>query len=124
MSDALTPPPFDPSKPFTTIAGAAPPPFDPSKPFTAGGSAPSGPDDSYTGFILPIRRDREGLHLAVPEIIAGPARGAEAMGERAMGVGEAGKDPTRPLAHEELGTLMALGGSRVAGMADRGMLGP
>jgi len=35
MSDAApSPPPFDPSKPFTQAGGATPPPFDPSKPFT------------------------------------------------------------------------------------------
>lgn len=41
---ANAPPPFDPSKPFSTEGGASPPPFDPGKPFTtapvAGAPAP------------------------------------------------------------------------------------
>jgi hypothetical protein len=44
---ADTPPPFDPSKPFTTVpaAGATPPPFDPSKPYTVAPASTSPPQE-------------------------------------------------------------------------------
>lgn len=52
----------------------------------------------YTGTILPLHRDKGGhVSLAVPEIIASPLRGVEAGGKRALGIGEEGKDPLRPL---------------------------
>jgi hypothetical protein len=44
------------------------------------------------------------------------------MGKRALGVGEAGQDPMRPLDPDSLATLGSLIGTRLAGMADRGAL--
>src|ERR1700723_1413995 len=116
MADA--PPPFAPSKPFTT----APPPFDPAKPFTTGGEDKAKPpinkdlaalrmeqpelaaqwgvgepQEGYRPTILPFTRDAGGsLSLTVPEVIAAPLRGAVAGGMRAAGVGQEGQDPLRP----------------------------
>lgn len=91
-------------------APASPPPpekvyyNDAGQPFTASGKpVPQQPADTgYTGSILPLRRDESGLHLAVPEAIAAPARGVVTGGARALGVGEAGKDPLRPLSPDEM----------------------
>ena len=99
---------------------------DAGQPFTMNGRAPPSKDeDGYTGSILPLRTDPEGhLHLAVPEAIAAPVRGAVEGGQRAIGAGERGQDPLRPLSPDALATVGALAGNPVAGMADRGMLGP
>lgn len=70
--------------------------------------------ESYTGEILPFRRDDSGLHLAVPGIISGLFGGAQSMGQRALGVGEQGKQPLRPLTPTEIGTVMALSPATVA----------
>lgn len=62
---------------------------------------------SYTGSVLPFRRDASGTHTAVPgmitslpemigEMIMSPIRGAVEGGKRASGVSEAGQNPLRP----------------------------
>ena len=66
------------------------------------------PSESYTGSILPLRRDESGLHLAVPESIASLARGMTTGGQRAMGTGETGQNPLRPLSPDQLGAAMSL----------------
>ncbi len=68
------------------------------------------PDTSYTGSILPLSRDASGLHLAVPESIAAPVRGAIEGGERMLGVGEGGKNPLRPLSPDIMTAAATLGG--------------
>ena len=69
----------------------------------------------FTGGILPISRDPQGAyHPAVPEAIAAPFRGAVSMGERAMGIGEQGQNPLRPLTPDQLQTVMALSPATVA----------
>ena len=61
----------------------------------------------FTGDVLPISRDVAGsYHPAVPEFIASPVRGAVSMGERALGMGEEGQNPLRPLTPDELGAVM------------------
>jgi hypothetical protein len=82
-----------PDKVYTNDAGL---------PFTLSGKpAPEQKSDSsYTGSILPFRRDESGLHLAVPEAIASPYRGAVTGGRRARGVGEQGQDPLRPFSQD------------------------
>lgn len=77
------------------------------------------PADSYTGSILPFRRDESGLHFAVPEAIASPARGIYEGGKRASGDDEAGRDPLRPLSPD---TMAAAGLGVGASPASR--LGP
>lgn len=64
---------------------------------------------SYTGSVLPFRRDEAGLHLAVPESIAALFRGASEAGARAVGKGETGQNPLRPLNPDEMSATMALG---------------
>lgn len=44
-------------------------------------------DEGYTGSILPFRRDAGGLHLAVPDILASPVRGALEAGKALTGRG-------------------------------------
>lgn len=109
---------------------------DAGQPFSASGAPVPQPPESYTGAILPFRRDENGLHLAVPEIIATPLRGAVEGGERALGYGQAGIDPEhpdkpqpganplRPLSPDTLGAVLSGAGTRLTGMADRGMIGP
>lgn len=82
-----------------------------NQPFTMSGKPPPAPaaDSGYTGSILPLSRDQSGLHLAMPESIASPARGMETAGKRALGVGEKGQDPLRPLSSDELSAVMAAG---------------
>ncbi|HEX4861530.1 MAG TPA: hypothetical protein VFV07_09860 [Rhizomicrobium sp.] len=78
-----SPPPFDPSKPFTT-EGAAPPPFDPSKPFTdapAASAQPTAPQPSTTAPGLAASLARGAAPYA-----AGAAVGAAA-GAPFFGVG-------------------------------------
>jgi hypothetical protein len=65
--------------------------------------APAASAESYTGSLLPFRRDASGLHLAVPEAIAAPARGVYEGGKRAAG--EAGQDPLRPLSPDILSAV-------------------
>jgi hypothetical protein len=84
---------------------------DAGQPFTMSGRppAPAATDQGYTGTILPLSRDSSGLHLAVPEAIASPVRGMEEGGKRALGVGEGGQDPLRPLSSDELAAIAATG---------------
>jgi hypothetical protein len=83
---------------------------DAGQPFTKSGKPvpQQKPDSGYTGSILPFRRDDAGLHLAVPEAVASPWRGAVTGGQRASGVGEAGQDPLRPFSQDRdtLGAAM------------------
>lgn len=81
------------------------------------------PDSGYTGTFLPLKRDATGLHLAVPEAVSSLASGAVQGGQRALGVGENGRMPLRPLSPEMLTAVAAGVGTPIAGMADRGMLG-
>lgn len=85
---------------------------DGGQPFTlSGGRLPPSPDAGYTGSILPLRRDESGLHFAVPEAITSVVRGAIEGGQRALGIGEAGQNPLRPLSWETMGAAAALGGA-------------
>src|SRR6516162_457399 len=79
-------------------------------------------EPSYTGTILPLRRDESGLHLAVPEAVQSLFRGMVKGGERALGVGEAGRDPLRPLDPETTGAVLSLSGTPLASAAPRGLL--
>lgn len=87
---------------------------DAGQPFTMSGKPvpqPAAAPQGYTGEILPFSRDPSGhLHLAVPEMIAAPLRGAVEMGARAIGEGEGGKNPLRPLNPDELSTLTSIAG--------------
>lgn len=138
MSDEL--PPFDPSKP-SQVAGGNLPAFDPARPsqlaptdasgagervylndagqpFTMSGRPPPSPSDrDTTGSILPFSGNAmtSGLHLAFPEAIASPLRGMEEGGERAMGVGEAGQNPLRPLSPDTLAAVGAVSGTPLGG---------
>lgn len=98
--DPTTPP--SPEKIFYNEVG---------QPFTLSGKpvplSPPAPDQGYTGSILPLRRDEQGLHLAVPEAIASPVRGMVSGGKRAVGADESGKSPLRPLSPDELSAAMA-----------------
>lgn len=117
--------PLDASNPYAHLVPQATP--------TTGGDVnpymslvPKKPDqtgDEYTGTFLPFRRDKEGLHLAVPEVIAAPARGVVEMGKRALGVGEGGQSPLRPLAPDSTAAVLGLAGSPIMG-AERAAVEP
>ncbi len=94
---------------------------DAGQPFTLSGAPPAQPkpDSSYTGPILPLSRDASGLHLAVPQSIASPYRGAIEGGKRLWGTGEAGQNPLRPLSPDTMAAVGAVGGLPLrAGTAD------
>lgn len=110
---------------FARVAPVAPPKVyydDAGQPFTVTDGKPQyvkqQEPTSYTGSILPFRRDESGLHLAVPEAVMAPVRGAVEGGQRAAGVGEAGQNPLRTLSPDTLATVGALAGTRAAGMGD------
>jgi hypothetical protein len=87
---------------------------DAGQPFTLSGKpAPQQkPDSGYTGSILPFRRDDAGLHFAVPEAIASPARGIYEGGKRASGDAETGQNPLRPLSPDIMSAVgLAVGAS-------------
>lgn len=68
-----------------------------------------------TGQVLPISRDPQGAyHPAVPEMIASPLRGLVGMAERAVGYGEQGQNPLRPLTPDQIGAAMMLSPASVA----------
>ncbi len=89
------------------------------QPFTLSGKPAAAPDAGYTGTILPLRRDEGGLHPAVPEAIASPARGAATAGARALGIGEAGQNPLRPLSNDELATVSLFADTPVGAIKPR-----
>lgn len=132
QSSRPTPPPgFTLSSPSGSAAPSATPEKvyynDAGQPFTASGRPPPQPaqpaqDTGYTGAFLPFRTDASGFHLAWPEAIAAPIRGMVKGGERLLGVGEADKDPLRPLDRE---TTLAVGSLVGTGIrAPGGTLGP
>lgn len=120
MTDAsdfgLVLPPTGPQTFGVTLPSSAPKPTDEKvyyndlgQPFTRSGKPPAAPDTGYTGSVLPLRRDASGLHLAFPESIASTVRGMEEGGKRALGVGEAGQNPLRPLSPDELAATASVG---------------
>ncbi len=64
------------------------------------------------GNVLPfaVNPQTKEMGFAAPEAIRAPVRSVIEMGERAMGVGEAGQDPLRPLSQEQ---ILTLGGAEV-----------
>lgn len=128
-AELYKPPPLPPGA--TMYAGSTPSAApekvyynDAGQPFTASGRPPPQPqqDTGYTSQFFPVSHDASGYHWAVPEVLAAPFRGMVKGGERAVGVGERGRDPLRPLDPDTMATVGSLIGSPLAGMADRGML--
>ncbi len=85
---------------------------DAGQPFTASGKPPPVPSESYTGAILPLSVDKSGTHLAVPEMIASPVRGAIEGGKRALGIGEGGANPLRQLSPDTQAAALTFGGAK------------